>query len=253
MSETNYQNAKEKLVLALDVNTLDEAKELVYDLKDYVGTFKIGLQLFTSQGPEVIKLIHGEGGKIFFDGKFHDIPNTVAKASASLIQHGITFFNMHITGGSKMLTAAVKQSKETAKQCGLPAPTILGVTILTSIGQRTLADELGISIDLDEYVGKLAKLAKDSGLTGVVASAADVEKIRKTCGDDFTILCPAIRPSWAVVNDQIRVVTPADAINKGVDYLVVGRPITEADNRKDAAKKIVEEIQIAMDNYEKNK
>jgi orotidine-5'-phosphate decarboxylase len=183
----NSQNksARDRLVLALDVNTLDEAKDLVYELKDYVGVFKVGLQLFTSVGPDIIKMIQGEGREIFFDGKFHDIPNTVAKASANLIKHGVTFFNIHTSGGSKMISTTVKLSKETAKSLGLPKPTILGVTILTSFGQRTLTEELLITKNIDEYVGKLAKLGKDSGLDGIIASATDVPKIRKECGDDL--------------------------------------------------------------------
>ncbi len=244
----NSQNksARDRLVLALDVNTLDEAKDLVYELKDYVGVFKVGLQLFTSVGPDIIKMIQGEGREIFFDGKFHDIPNTVAKASANLIKHGVTFFNIHTSGGSKMISTTVKLSKETAKSLGLPKPTILGVTILTSFGQRTLTEELLITKNIDEYVGKLAKLGKDSGLDGIIASATDVPKIRKECGDDFIILCPAIRPTWSVVNDQIRVVTPADSIKMGVDYLVVGRPITAASDRVSAAKLVLDEIEEAL-------
>lgn len=238
--------AKDRLILALDVDTMEEAKELVYELKDYVGIFKVGLQLFTSVGPEIIKVIQGEGGNIFFDGKFHDIPNTVAKASANLVKHGVTFFNIHIQGGSKMLATSIKLAKETARRYEMPKPTILGVTLLTSFGQRTLTEELGVDCNIDDYVGKLAKLAKDSGLDGVVASATDVPKIRKTCGDDFIILCPAIRPTWSVVNDQIRVVTPTDAIKAGVDYMVIGRPITAAKDRVSAARLILDEIEEAI-------
>jgi len=240
------KSARDRLVLALDVNTLEEAKELVYELKDYVGVFKVGLQLFTNVGPEIIKMIQGEGREIFFDGKFHDIPNTVAKASANLIKHGVSFFNIHTSSGSKMISTTVKLAKETAKSIGVPKPTILGVTILTSFGQRTLTEELLINMNIDDYVGKLAKLGKDSGLDGIIASATDVPKIRKECGDDFIILCPAIRPTWSVVNDQIRVVTPTDAIKMGVDYLVVGRPITAAVDRVSAAKLVLDEIEEAL-------
>lgn len=238
--------ARDRLVLALDVNTMAEAKELVTELKDYVGVFKVGLQLFTSVGPDIIKMIQDEGREIFFDGKFHDIPNTVAKASANLVKHGVTFFNIHTTGGSKMISTTVKLAKETAKSLGLPKPTILGVTILTSFGQRTLTEELLICQNIDDYVGKLAKLGKDSGLDGIIASATDVPKIRKECGEDFIILCPAIRPTWSVVNDQIRVVTPTDAIKMGVDYLVIGRPITSASDKVSAAKLVLDEVEEAI-------
>lgn len=243
----NNKSARDRLVLALDVNTMQEAKELVTELKDYVGIFKVGLQLFTSTGPDIIKMIQGEGREIFFDGKFHDIPNTTAKASANLVKQGVTFFNLHTVGGSKMISTTVKLAKETAKSLGLPKPTILGVTVLTSFGQRTLTEELLISQNIDDYVGKLAKLGQDSGLDGIIASATDVPKIRKECGNDFIILCPAIRPTWSVVNDQIRVVTPADAIRTGVDYLVTGRPITSAKDKISAAKLILDEMEEAME------
>lgn len=240
------KSAVDKLVLPLDVNSLDEAKQLVMELKDYVGVFKVGLQLFTSVGPDIIKLIQGEGKEIFFDGKFHDIPNTVAKASANLVKHGVTFFNIHITGGSKMIHNCLKLSKETAKSYGFPKPTVLGVTLLTSFGQRTLTEELLINLNIDDYVSQLAKVAKKSGLDGIIASATDVPKIKKECGEDFIILCPAIRPTWSVVNDQIRVVTPRDAIRAGVDYLVVGRPITSAKDRISAAKLVIDEMEEAL-------
>lgn len=241
------KSARDKLVLPLDVNTMDEAKELVKELKDYVGVFKVGLQLFTSVGPDIIKMIQDEGREIFFDGKFHDIPNTVAKASANLVKHGVTFFNIHITGGSKMISSCLKLSRETAKSLDLPKPTVLGVTLLTSFGQRTLTEELLINLNIDDYVTQLAKVAKKSGLDGIIASATDVQKIKKECGDDFIILCPAIRPTWSVVNDQIRVVTPRDAIKAGVDYLVIGRPITSAKDRVSAAQLVIDEMQEAME------
>jgi len=239
-------SAKDKLILALDVDTMEEAKELVSELKEYVGTFKVGLQLFSSVGPDVIKLINDEGAKIFFDGKFHDIPNTVAKASANLVKHGVSFFNIHIQGGSKMITSSIKLARETAKKYGLPKPTILGVSLLTSFGQRTLTEELKVNMNIDDYVSSLAKLAKSSGLDGIICSATDVPKFKKECGEDFIVLCPAIRPTWSVVNDQIRVVTPSDAVRAGVDYMVVGRPITSADDRVTAAKLILDEIEEAM-------
>ncbi len=244
----NRNNAKDKLVLALDVDTMDEAKALVSELKEYVGVFKVGLQLFTNVGPKIFEYIQGEGGKIFFDGKFHDIPNTVAKANANIIKHGVTFFNVHTLGGSKMMSTSAKTARETAKLYKLPKPIILGVTLLTSFGQRTLTEELGVDLNIDDYVSKLAVLAKNSGLDGVVASAVDVPKIKKLCGEDFIILCPAIRPTWSVVNDQVRFVTPTDAIRAGVDYLVVGRPITSAKDKGSAAKMILDEISDALEN-----
>lgn len=242
--------AKDKLVLALDVDTMEEAKVLVKELKDYVGTFKIGMQLFTSEGPEVIKMIHSEGGKIFFDGKFHDIPNTVAKSSANLVKHGVTFFNVHVQGGSKMIGTTVKLARETAKRHGFDKPKILGVSILSSFGQRTLTEELKVNMVIDDYVSSLAKLASETGLDGVIASATDIAKFKKECGEDFIVLCPAIRPTWSVVNDQIRIATPADAVKSGVDYMVVGRPITSANDRVSAAQLILDEVENALQKKE---
>lgn len=244
---TKPKTARDRLVLPLDVNTMEEAKALVTELKDYVGVFKVGLQLYTSVGPDIVKMIQDEGREIFFDGKFHDIPNTVAKASANLVKHGVTFFNVHITGGSKMISTCLKLSRETAKSMGLPRPKVLGVTLLTSFGQRTLTEELLINLNIDDYVSQLAKVAKKSGLDGIIASATDVPKIKKECGEDFIILCPAIRPTWSVVNDQIRVVTPKDAIRAGVDFLVVGRPITSANDRVSAAQLVLDEMQEALE------
>lgn len=238
--------AKERIILALDVDNFEQAKALVVELKDYVGYFKVGLQLYTACGFEVMNMIHSEGGKVFFDAKFHDIPNTVAHASANLVKRGIDFFDIHIKGGSKMLTTTVKLANETAKNIGVDEPTILGVTLLSSFGQRTLNMELNVDLNIDDYVASLAKMALDANLKGVVASASEVSQIRKICGEDFLIVCPAIRPTWSVVNDQVRVVTPTDAIFAGVDYMVVGRPIINADNKLDAVKLIIDEIENAL-------
>ena len=240
------KSAKERIILALDVDTFEEAESLVDELKDYVGFFKVGLQLYTAASSKVVSMIHNKGAKVFFDGKFHDIPNTVAKACANLVKKNITFFDVHIKGGSKMLTTTVKLAQETARHYNKQEPTILGVTLLSSFGQRTLTEELSVNLNIDDYVERLAKVAKDSGLDGVVASASEVEKIRQTCGEDFLIVCPAIRPTWSVVNDQIRVVTPTDAIKSGIDYMVVGRPVISAPDRVEAIKMILDEIDEAL-------
>lgn len=245
MTVKKPQTVKERIILALDVDTVEEAKELVSELKDYVGYFKIGLQL-QSYGFEVNEMIKSFGSKVFYDMKFHDIPNTVAKASANLVKRGIDFFDVHIKGGSKMMSATVKLAQETAKRQGFEPPTILGVTVLSSFGQRTLTQELNVNMSIDEYVSRLVRTAYDSGLNGVVASASEAPVIREECGDDFIIVCPAVRPTWSVVNDQVRVVTPKDAIKAGVDYMVVGRPVTSAPNRIEAIELITEEIQEAL-------
>lgn len=238
-------SAKDRIVLALDTDSLEEVDRLVTLLKDYVGCFKVGPQLFTSCAYEAIDLIKKHNAKVYFDGKFHDIPTTVAKASSNLIKRGVTSFSAHLAGGSKMLSTTVKVARETAKKYDMPKPTILGVTLLSSFGQRTLTEELNVKMNIDEYVSHLTSLAKESQIDGVIASASEAKKIRKEFSDDFIILCPATRPTWSVVNDQIRVVTPADAIKSGVDYMVVGRPITAADDPIAAANLIIDEIEEA--------
>lgn len=237
--------AKDRIVLALDTDSLEEVERLVTLLKEYVGLFKVGPQLFTSCAYEAIELIQKLGGEIYFDAKFHDIPSTVAKASSNLIKRGVTNFSAHLAGGTKMLTTTVKVARETAKKYEMPTPTILGVTLLSSFGQRTLTEELNVKMHIDEYVSHLAVLARESKIDGVIASASEARRIRKEFSEDFIILCPAIRPTWSVVNDQIRVVTPADAIKAGVDYMVVGRPITAADDPIAAANLIIDEIEEA--------
>ena len=240
------KSAKERIILALDVDTLEEVEKLVSELKDYVGCFKVGLQLFTSCGYKPFEIIKKHGAKAFFDGKFHDIPNTVARACVNLLDHGVDIFDVHTSGGSKMLGTTVKLTKEYAKKYGMNEPRIIGVTLLSSFGQKTLTTELGVEKSLEQYVLKLSEVAKQVGLDGVLASATEAKEIRKHVGEDFTIICPAIRPTWSVVNDQVRVVTPTDAIKAGVDYMVIGRPITQAENKISAVKLIIDEIENAQ-------
>lgn len=237
---------KDRIILALDVDSLDEAEKLVIELKDYVGFFKVGLQLFTSYGLNAIKTIKDNGGKVYCDLKFHDIPNTVSHACSNLIKHNINFFNLHLQGGSKMIAQAVKISKDTAKALDVDPPTILGVSLLSSFGQRTLSEELCVEKNIEDYIMQLTKLAKDNGLDGIVAGASESKKIRQEFGEDFIILCPATRPTWAAVNDQVRVDTPTEAIKAGVDYLVIGRPITDAEDKIAAVKLIIDEINSAL-------
>jgi len=236
----------ERIILALDVDDLDEAEKLVVELKDYVGYFKVGLQLFTSYGFSAIKMIKDHGGKVYCDLKFHDIPNTVSHACSNLIKHNINFFNIHLQGGSKMAVQVVKTAKDTAKSLEIDPPTILGVSLLSSLGQRTLGEELCVEKNVEEYIVKLSKIAKDCGLDGVVAGASEAKRLRSEFGEDFIILCPATRPTWAAINDQVRVDTPTEAIKAGVDYLVIGRPITDAPDKIAAVNLIIDEINSAL-------
>lgn len=240
--QTINKNIKEKIVLALDVDTLEDAKNLIIELKDYVGVFKVGLQLYTQNGNEIIDFMTEQGLEFFLDVKLLDIPNTVAKASENIVKRGASFFNIHTLGGSEMMKQCVKSAKTTAQELGQKEPFILGVTVLTSISDEILNNELEINQKASDYVLKLAKLAKDSGLDGVVASTWEAKKIKEICGSNFKVLCPGIRPEWSLKNDQKRAATPKIAIEEGADYLVIGRAVTAAEDRIKAMEMIYEEI-----------
>ncbi|MBO4710469.1 orotidine-5'-phosphate decarboxylase [bacterium] len=230
---------KSKIFVALDVENKEKALEIVGDLRGLGACFKIGKQLFTSTGPELVREIVAMGEDVFLDLKYHDIPNTVAKAGAAAAQLGVKIFNVHASGGRKMMEAVREEMNKLADP-----PLVLAVTILTSLGEEDIR-EVGFDRTIPEQIAKLAKLAKDSGMDGVVASPLEIELIRETCGKDFKILTPGIRPAFAAVNDQKRIATPAEALRKGADYLVIGRPITAAENRREAFLKILEECQNA--------
>ena len=235
--------ARERLVLALDVDDLKKANELVDKLSDYVGVFKIGSQLFTAEGAKVVNMVNERGGKVFLDLKFHDIPNTVARAAEVAAKLGVYIFNVHTSGGYEMMKAAAEVTAKTSQELGFKKPLILGVTLLTSINQEILEKEVGIKKRLKEQVVHLAKLAKAAGLDGVVASSWEIKEIRKTCGEDFVILTPGIRPAGKSSDDQKRVMTPREAIKLGADFLVIGRPIRNASNPVEAAKEILREME----------
>lgn len=236
------EKIKEKIVLALDVEELNEAKALVDELSPYVGTFKVGLQLYTKYGNEVVDYISGKNANFFLDVKLHDIPNTVEKASENVVLRGANFFNVHATGGLKMMEAAAAGAKKAAEKLGKKFPVILAVTMLTSISQEVINDEFEIEANVSDFAIRLAKLAKKAGLTGVVASSLEARRIKEACGADFKVLCPGIRPEWSAKDDQKRFATPKFAINEGADYLVIGRAVTKAENRIEAMEKIYEEI-----------
>ena len=238
----NLLSARERLVLALDVDDFKSAEELVDKLKDYVGVFKIGSQLFTSNGIKVIEMVNQKGGKVFLDLKFHDIPNTVKGAAESATKLGVYMFNIHASGGYDMMKAAADAAMETSIKLGIKKPFVLGVTVLTSINQEILEKEIGVNKTVKEHVVHLAKLAKSAGLDGVVASPQEIKEIRASCGDDFIILTPGIRPAGEELNDQKRIMTPKQALMQGADFLVIGRPIRNAKNPVKAAKNILKEM-----------
>ena len=237
------EEIKKRLVLALDVEELDEAKKLVDELSPYIGTFKVGLQLFCGYGLEIVNYIKEKNADFFLDVKLHDIPNTVEKASYNVIKNGANFFNVHATGGIEMMKAAKKGAIEAAEKYNRKKPLVLAVTVLTSINQETLSNELSNSKNVEDFVIQLAKNAKLAGLDGVVASARELKAIKEELGDDFIVLTPGIRPSWSTKDDQARIATPKGAIEDGADFIVLGRAITKAENKIEAIKKIYEEIQ----------
>lgn len=252
-------SARERLVLALDVNNFKKAEELVDKLTDYVGVFKIGNQLFTAEGIKVIKMVQEKGGKVFLDLKFHDIPNTVARAAEVVSKLGVYIFDIHTSGGYEMMKAAVEASKKLSFALGISKPLILGVTLLTSINQEILEKEIGIKKSLEEQVVHLAKLAEAAGLDGVVASPWEIKALRAACGEGFVILTPGIRPVCLCVtcrqagksdDDQKRIMTPQEAIKLGADFIVIGRPITNATNPVKASQEILKEMEeVLKDGY----
>lgn len=235
-------NIKEKIVLALDVEKLEEAKELVSELAPYTGTFKVGLQLFMGYGLEVVNYILSKNANFFLDVKLHDIPNTVKKASENIVLNGANFFNIHCTGGLEMMKAAREGADSMAEKMNKKPPVILGVTMLTSISQEVFDKQFEINKNVSDFAIKLAHLAKEAGLDGVVASPMEVETIKKELGADFKVLCPGIRPKWSLTDDQKRIATPSATIKRGADYIVLGRAVTKAENRIEAMEKIYEEI-----------
>jgi orotidine-5'-phosphate decarboxylase len=237
------QLAKNKLIVALDVETASEALNLFSALKDVAGMFKIGSQLFTASGAGLVREIVTAGGRIFLDLKFHDIPNTVAAAGVEAARLGVSIFDVHACGGSEMMRRTAEAVTETALREGRTRPLIIGITVLTSSDDSTLA-ETGFLSSTTEQVGRMTRLADASGLDGIVASPHEVKLVRETAGrSDFVIVTPGVRPSGAASNDQRRVMTPADAVRAGADYLVVGRPILKAPDPALAAHRIIEEMQ----------
>ena len=236
-------NPEDKLIVALDTSSKEDALKIVDALGDSVVFYKVGLELFSNSGPSVVKEIKDRNKKIFFDGKFFDIPNTVSSAVKNILSLGVDILNVHTLGGKKMMQDAVSVIRDHATG---NTTRIIGVTILTSTSQEELNKEIKIDGDLEKHVLFRAKLAKESGLDGVVASPKEASLIRKEIGNDFLIVTPGIRPSWSVANDQKRITTPKEAIQQGASHIVVGRPITKANDLKEAANKVIEEIKEGL-------
>jgi orotidine-5'-phosphate decarboxylase len=230
----------DRVIIALDVQTKDEALALVGRLQS-ARTFKVGLELFTAEGPALFRKLGVLRKDAFLDLKLHDIPNTVAGAVRSAMGHGVQMMTIHASGGREMMVKAAETAVETARASGRKKPLLLGVTVLTSLKEGDLA-EIGVSSRLGDQVLKLSGLAKAAGLDGVVCSPREIEILRKEFGRDLVIVTPGIRPLWAAAQDQKRIMTPAEAVAKGADFLVIGRPVTAAPSPEEAFLRIVEEL-----------
>ncbi len=220
---------KDKIIVALDTSSIKEEKRLLDILAPHIKIFKVGMELFYSCGPKAVEIIKKYDKEVFLDLKFHDIPNTVASSARAITRLGVFMFNVHASGGLSMMKACLEASEEESEKLGVTRPRILGVTVLTSLDKKS-----------DEEVLDFARMAKEAGLDGVVASPQEIDPLRKEFGKDFLIVAPGIRPKGTEKADQKRTATPEEAIKKGADYIVIGRPITKA---KDPIK-VIEGIKI---------
>jgi orotidine-5'-phosphate decarboxylase len=233
---------KDRLIVALDVDTLARAESLVDRLAGLVGHFKIGSQLFTACGPAAVEAIQKRGGRVFLDLKFHDIPNTVAGAAREATRMGVFMFNVHASGGRAMMRAAAEAAAATAKEGGGRRPLVLAVTVLTSLDRAALARELAVSSSVEGHVLHLCGLAREAGLDGCVASPNEIAAVRRQLGPAWVVVTPGVRPAGAETGDQSRTATPAAAARAGAHYLVIGRPITGAADPAKAAQAILQEM-----------
>src|SRR5436309_14181339 len=225
--------AADKIIVAIDVATKAQALRLVEQLREQISFFKIGLQLYTAEGPEIVHAVLATGAKVWLDLKLHDIPNTVGRAVESANALGVQMLTIHLSGGSEMIRAATKARTNNMS--------ILGVTVLTSSTEETLR-EIGISDKVDDQVLRLVKLGVEAGIDGVVASPHEIKRLRAEFGDKIKIAVQGIRPTWAKPDDQKRFMTPRQAIQAGADYIGIGRPITSHPNPREAVTKILEEL-----------
>ena len=234
-------SAKEKLIIALDVETADEALRLFGELRGEAGMFKVGSQLFTAAGPELVRRLTGAGARVFLDLKYHDIPNTVAAAAREAVRLGVALFNVHAAGGGEMMRRAAGATAEEAVRLGVEKPSLIAVTVLTSMDDGVLS-ETGVAADsVEGHVRHLARLADASGLDGVVASPHEIRPVREAVGrDGFLVVTPGVHPTAAAYSDQKRVTSPAEAVLWGADFIVVGRAILNAPDPAQAARAVVE-------------
>jgi len=231
---------QDRLIVALDVSSATQARQIIQSIGESANTYKVGKQLFTAEGPQIVRDLVASGRKVFLDLKFHDIPNTVAGAVAEAARLGVGMLTVHASGGSKMLKAASEAAAQSASK-----PLVLAVTVLTSLSDADLS-EIGFRGNVLTQVITLGSLARKAGCGGLVASALETRELRRELGNDFAIVTPGVRPAGTAVGDQARVLTPQEAIAAGATYLVVGRPILEAADPAQAAAAIVSEIGEAI-------
>jgi orotidine-5'-phosphate decarboxylase len=234
----------ERIIVPLDVPTLDEAIALVEQLPQ-VQWWKVGLELFVSSGPDILQTLKNRQKRIFLDLKFHDIPNTMAGACRAAATYGVDLLTVHAAAGRNALKSASTAAAQGAQTTGCLPPKLIAVTLLTSLSSRDLAFDLKIPVELPEYALQMALLAQEAGLQGAVCSPQEVAQLRQVCGDDFLLVCPGVRPNWAETGDQRRSMTPVDAFKAGADYLVIGRPITAATDPVAAWQRISDELSTA--------
>lgn len=234
-------NAEQQVIVALDMPDLPSAIALVDQLPQ-VNFWKVGLELFTSSGPTIMEVLKSRQKRIFLDLKFHDIPNTVAGACRGAAKYGVDLLTIHAAAGKDALKAAREALHEGATQAGVEPPKLIAITLLTSISSRQLAFELKVPLELPQYALEMALMAQETGLNGVVCSPQEVAQLRQSCGNDFLLVCPGVRPTWAEQANQKRSLTPLQAILAGANYLVIGRPITAAAEPKLAWQRISEEL-----------
>jgi orotidine-5'-phosphate decarboxylase len=230
------------IIVALDVPSAEQALKLAEQVAPAVGAFKIGKELFVSAGPDIVKRVRATGASVFLDLKFHDIPNTVAKAVAAAVRLDVQMLTIHTSGGAEMMSAAEQSAQATAKQLGQPAPLVLGVTVLTSSNNQTLA-EIGCEPDTEKQVTRLAELAVKAGLRGLVCSPLEIVALRKILPASIQLVTPGIRTGAEKADDQKRTLSPREAMQAGASWLVVGRPIYAAPNPRAAAEQILASIQ----------
>jgi orotidine-5'-phosphate decarboxylase len=234
------------VIIALDVSDRARMRQMVKELHPYVGKFKVGLEMFVGFGPDVVREIHDMGGRVMLDLKLHDIPNTVKHAAKNASKLGVDLLTIHTAGGIAMMQAAKAGVIEGAEESGNSPTQLLGITVLTSLDQDVLTNELGVNRSVQDQVVILAKNAQAAGLDGVVSSPQEVPSIREACGSEFLVVTPGIRLATSGMHDQKRVMTPEDAIAAGASYIVVGRAVTQADDPVDVMKKILTGIRVEV-------